>query len=453
MSELSPPQSPRAGGGGGGGGKGDSGAASKRTFMGELYSMYYNGVASVSAKAGQACADDMEAWVMGKRHIAPSGTTAWVNSEVAKVSYFTYRNRFPQLLGGRLDHDAGWGCMIRTGQMMLSEVLKRIFLLKVMREQAAGAGQAVDEARTERFVRNMFMDLAEAPFGVHAMAQEGVKHSIPLGTWLTPTAICRVVRELVVRQQFISTELTVVLGLDGGISHRDISDALFLGGAVLALIPIMAGLKCVGQSYQTPILKCLEMPNTVGIVGGKPQRSLYFIGHQGENVFYLDPHVVQPAFVEDGAFGSVSGPRGTCPVSSLDPCMVLCFLFFSQEEFEQWERDFEPIHQMSDFPMFSLMKPKPKRPVAATSVAASSSSSGSGGGAAAAGAPGSTARSSGATPPTTLRPAPNAGGAIGARTETLSTASLLSGSSTQGNDDIDDCAFDSSSNDSHEESL
>lgn len=416
---TSPPQSPGDG-------------REKRSLAGEFFSMYYNTVSSIG-KGSPMCQDDVDAWVMGRRHKASSGTTAWVNAEVARVSYFTYRNRLPQPIGGKLDHDAGWGCMIRTGQMMLSEALKRVFLSKVMFVQAVGGSKAADVSRTERYVRNMFMDLAEAPFGVHAFAAEGERHAIPTGTWLTPTALCRTIRELVVRQQAVSKELTVVMGLDGGISHRDICDALFLESAVLALIPIMAGMKSVGRTYQAPILRCLELPNSVGIVGGKPQRSLYFVGHQSSDVYYLDPHVVQRAFVEDGGWGSLSGPRGTCTVSSLDPCMVLCFLFFSQEEFDQWEVAFNEIHEMSDFPMFSLMKSKPKRVTSSTSLegatAATAAPAATIAGHAIVGRP--------SAPATEQLPAPIAA------TQALPKVATPRSAREDTGDEFDDCAFDS----------
>lgn len=37
----------------------------------------------------------------------------------------------------------------------------------------------------------------------------------------------------------------------------------------------------------------LSFPQSVGIVGGRPGASLYFVGVQGGSVLYLDPHEVQ----------------------------------------------------------------------------------------------------------------------------------------------------------------
>eukprot|EP00854_Cymbomonas_tetramitiformis_P009538 gene9538-11303_t len=96
---------------------------------------------------------------------------------------------------------------------------------------------------------------------------------------------------------------------------------------VLLLVPLVLGLgEKINERYIPLLAKVLTFPQSVGIVGGRPSSSLYFVGCQSylipsgirskadadltasvvivgcavlnemqdENVFFLDPHTVQP---------------------------------------------------------------------------------------------------------------------------------------------------------------
>ena len=46
--------------------------------------------------------------------------------------------------------------------------------------------------------------------------------------------------------------------------------------------------------YIPSLQATFTFPQCLGILGGKPGASTYIVGVQEENVFYLDPHDVQP---------------------------------------------------------------------------------------------------------------------------------------------------------------
>lgn len=54
-----------------------------------------------------------------------------------------------------------------------------------------------------------------------------------------------------------------------------------------------AGSVQVNPCYIPQIQEVLRWPQSAGIVGGRPDSSLFFIGVQDQNVLYLDPHEIQ----------------------------------------------------------------------------------------------------------------------------------------------------------------
>lgn len=64
---------------------------------------------------------------------------------------------------------------------------------------------------------------------------------------------------------------------------------------LLVLIPSRLGVSKVNPVYIEHLKFSLASASSVGIVGGKPNKSLYFFAFQDDHVFYLDPHFVHSA--------------------------------------------------------------------------------------------------------------------------------------------------------------
>ena len=95
-------------------------------------------------------------WIMGELHegVSRPAQLSRMRARLRGVTWFTYRKGFAPIdavPGGSgrgrkaLTSDTGWGCMVRTGQMMLAEALRRHW--KMQREE-----RLLGESGTERGV-------------------------------------------------------------------------------------------------------------------------------------------------------------------------------------------------------------------------------------------------------------------------------------------------------------
>ena len=47
------------------------------------------------------------------------------------------------------------------------------------------------------------------------------------------------------------------------------------------------------NTYKPMLLDMMSMKSFSGMLGGKPNKALFFVGMQGDELIYLDPHYVQ----------------------------------------------------------------------------------------------------------------------------------------------------------------
>jgi cysteine protease ATG4 len=102
------------------------------------------------------------------------------------ITWFSYRDNLEApLVGSSHRSDTGWGCMLRTGQMILFQAVKRHifgdhFHLKMLKDYEIKAKYCE--------MLKLFMDncppgpiVSYCPFGIHSIAAEGRLHNITPG--------------------------------------------------------------------------------------------------------------------------------------------------------------------------------------------------------------------------------------------------------------------------------
>mmetsp|Transcript_38066 Transcript_38066/g.60209 ORF Transcript_38066/g.60209 Transcript_38066/m.60209 type:complete len:253 (+) Transcript_38066:34-792(+) len=113
-------------------------------------------------------------------------------------------------------------------------------------------------------------------------------------------------------------------------------------------VPVRLGLDQLNDVYTEALKRVFKLPQHVGIIGGQPRSSFFFIGTQDNNLFYLDPHTVQLAptlspdstnedrKLEENDMKTFYPNRvGTIAIPAIDPSMALCFYCPTLDSFHE----------------------------------------------------------------------------------------------------------------------
>lgn len=64
---------------------------------------------------------------------------------------------------------------------------------------------------------------------------------------------------------------------------------------LVVMIPRRLGIDGIHPQYHEAIKHIFQLKQSVGIIGGKPNSSYFFLGYQNDDqLIYLDPHVINP---------------------------------------------------------------------------------------------------------------------------------------------------------------
>ncbi|XP_072776203.1 cysteine protease ATG4D isoform X2 [Taeniopygia guttata] len=117
-------------------------------------------------------------------------------------------------------------------------------------------------------------------------------------------------------------------------------------GLVL-LVPARLGGENLNPVYVECVKELLQLRSCLGIIGGKPRHSLYFLGFQGDSLLYLDPHLCQPC---------VDTAREDFPLQ-MDPSCTFGFYTAGTELEQLWgdlARALSPRSAPERYPIFTL---------------------------------------------------------------------------------------------------
>ncbi|KAK0610427.1 hypothetical protein B0T17DRAFT_593579 [Bombardia bombarda] len=237
--------------------------------------------------------------------------------------------------------DTGWGCMIRSGQSLLANA---ILIARLGREWR----RAVDPD-AEREVLSLFADDPRSPYSLHSFVQHGaVACGKYPGEWFGPSATARSIQALASKHE---SSLRVYSTGD----LPDVYEDSFMAVAnpdgqgfqpTLILVCTRLGIDKINYVYEEALIATLQLPQSVGIAGGRPSSSHYFVGAQGRWLFYLDPHHPRPALpYHEDPNDYTTEEMESCHtrrlrhlhLEDMDPSMLIGFLIKDEDDWDMWK--------------------------------------------------------------------------------------------------------------------
>ncbi|KAJ2617686.1 hypothetical protein H4S08_000194 [Coemansia sp. RSA 1365] len=306
--------------------------------------------------------------------------------------YFTYRKGFPTITPSFYTSDMGWGCTYRTCQMLLAESFARVMLGRFWDPFRMNTHESTRHSRIIEWFHDM--DTEQAFYSIHRMARTATEMDKRIGDWLGPSIAAHVMRRLSIKHP--RCPITIHVAIDQtvyasevrkqALAYADVDKSVW--HPLLLLVPVRLGLSRLNLSYIPKIKTLFQIPQSVGLVGGKPSRSFYFVGRQGDNLFYLDPHVtrqhvprsatteVEQGIGSDSDYDSDSSDFEmfgiaeadeyhtthicSMPINRLDPSMLLGFLFNTEAEWDTFvlaatDKESQRSICTGSSPLFTLM--------------------------------------------------------------------------------------------------
>ncbi|KAI8774055.1 cysteine protease atg4 [Biomphalaria glabrata] len=326
----------------------------------------------------------------------PTSEDEFTKDFISRI-WLTYRNNFYPIPGTTLNSDCGWGCMLRSGQMLIAQCLVTHYLTRDWRIHDK---QNETQGAYYREIIRWFSEPLDAPsdknpFCLHHLAHFGRLHKKDPGQWYGPSSVAYIFRDAfsqAYQSVPILSQLCVYVAQDCTVYIDDVvklctaknrsestsssnestndgatssstgieADAETWLRSVIILIPMRLGGEVINEIYIPCIKGLLSYSNCMGIIGGKPKHSLYFLGYQDDQLIYLDPHKCHEAVDTSNPNFKIETYHCTNPrkmsVTKMDPSCTVGFYIHDAKEFKKFVHEVKeftsPAKQRGIYPLF-----------------------------------------------------------------------------------------------------
>jgi cysteine protease ATG4 len=276
-----------------------------------------------------------------------SSAIAYSRSELFMADFrsrlwLTYRTHYPTLVPSSWTTDIGWGCMLRSGQMLLAQCL----ILHILGREWRFGFRGDDNIVWKEYLKILkwFIDSPNSAclFSIHHITKLGLEYDLPVGEWYGPSTIAQSLKALVNSNSIGDPTLKCHVAQDATLFKDQIYDLFQQNHSVLLLVPVRLGVENLNPIYHRSILDLFKVPYCVGIAGGKPNSAVYFVGVEKNDLLYLDPHFARHALIlkQNDEYSIEELMTYHCDtvrkinVSTLDPSLLLGFYCKTLDDFE-----------------------------------------------------------------------------------------------------------------------
>lgn len=298
---------------------------------------------------------DSPVWLLSRQYSAKYDLEE-LRELVQSRPWMSYRKDFPAIGSSGLTSDAGWGCMLRCGQMVLAGALLDIRLGRDWRWK--------EEVQQEeyRHVMDKFRDNKAAQYSIHQISLMGESlDKKPVGTWFGPNTVAQVLRKLCKFDP--SNDVSIHVAMDSALIITEVKQSCLQPAGwtpLLLFISLRLGLSDINPVYKSGLKKTFSLPSSLGVIGGSPNHALYLVGVVDDSVLYLDPHSTQSASSCPDSSYHLNRLSGRIDMSLLDPSLALCFLCTTEQEFDNLCIAIqEQLIEGCQTPIFEMMLERP----------------------------------------------------------------------------------------------
>uniref|UniRef100_A0A7E5A1A4 Cysteine protease n=1 Tax=Panagrellus redivivus TaxID=6233 RepID=A0A7E5A1A4_PANRE len=246
--------------------------------------------------------------------------------------FLSYRRDFPPISPSLQTSDCGWGCMLRSAQMLVAQALTCIHIGRHFRIERT-------EPSAIQAILKLFEDTPTADLSIHKLM--GLGGADVIGQWFSPSRALGLMRDAINASNHpLLDGIKLHLCVDNILATEEVEE--ISDGwkkAVVIVVCVRLGTKKINQCYQHQLKIVLSLENCVGIVGGKPKHAVYFIGYHGDSFFNLDPHVAQKYTPLDNTPDPKVWSTFHCrkpsrmKVDAMDPSCAIGFLVRDRNDF------------------------------------------------------------------------------------------------------------------------